>query len=279
MTLLKISVIIPCYNQGAYLDDSLNSVFNQVCHDWECIIVDDGSTDDTRIIAKKWLDRDLRFRYFYKVNGGVSQARNFGIEQARGEIILPLDADDKIGPEYLKLSIDEFKKNDQLKLVYCKAQKFGINEEYWDLPSFNLQRLALDNMIFCCAFFKKSDWQKTGGYDKNMDDGFEDWEFWIALLKNGGQVIRLDYLGFYYRIKDGSRTKKINQRIRNSLFKYISVKHADFFVKQLGSFFYLRNEIASVESKYKEKLRSEKYVIDLFLYRFFKVTIFGKYKP
>lgn len=279
MSCIQISIVIPCYNQAEFLNDALTSVYNQKFDDWECIIVDDGSTDNTKEIGLEWSEKDSRFRYFFKKNEGVSVARNYGIEKSVGIFILPLDADDKIGPDYIKLSIDEFKRNNKLKLVYCKAQKFGITSEYWDLPLFNLQQLAFNNMIFCSAIFRRSDWQIVGGYDKKMDQGFEDWEFWIALLKDGGQVIRLDYLGFFYRIKHTSRTKKINQSFRNSLFKYISIKHADFFVEQVGSFFYLRNEIASVENQYKAKLKSEKFVIDLFLYRFFNFTIFGKYKP
>ena len=279
MTLLKISVIIPCYNQVEYLDESLQSVLDQTYTNWECIIVNDGSTDNTQEVANSWVTLDNRFRYFKKNNGGVSSARNFGISLAQGEYILPLDADDKIAPEYIKLAINEFVRNKDLKLIYCKSQKFGFKNEPWQLPDFNLRLLASNNMIFCSSIFKKLDWHETGGYDEKMDEGFEDWDFWISLLKDGGQVIRLDYLGFFYRIKHASRTKNINQTIRNSLFKYMSVKHADFFVEQVGSFFHLRNEIAVVENKYKAKLKSEKFVIDLFLYTFLNFTIFGKYKP
>jgi len=275
---VKISVIVPCYKQAEYLEDALNSVLEQSFENWECIIVNDGSPDNTKEIALRWLNLDSRFKYIEQANLGVSAARNFGIFHAQGEYILPLDADDKIGCKYIQNALIEFDKNSELKLVYCNAMKFGEIEKVWELPKFNLYELASSNMIFCSSIFKKSDWKKIGGYDKTMDKGFEDWEFWIALLKTGGQVIKLDYLGFFYRIKEGSRTKKINQSTRDILFKYMSIKHADFFVEHVGSFFYLRNETAMVKNNYKEKLKSEKYVIDLFLYKFFKFTIFGKYK-
>jgi glycosyltransferase involved in cell wall biosynthesis len=276
---IQISIIVPCYNQGEFLNETLSSIIKQTFSNWECIIIDDGSSDNTKEIAKIWLEKDTRFRYFYQKNQGVSIARNFGIEKALGEFILPLDADDKIASEYIRLSLNEFKNNNNLTLVYCQARKFGKINEKWLLPEFNLFDLAVNNMIFCSSIFKKSDWKRIGGYDENMVKGFEDWEFYIALLKKGGAVSRLDYTGFYYRIEGNSRSKKINQEVRDSLFEYLSIKHADFFVHQLGSFFHLRSKMALIESNYKENLKSEKFVIDLFLYRFFKFTIFGKYRP
>ncbi len=80
-----ISIVVPCFNQGKYLNESLQSVFEQTYSLWECIIIDDGSTDDTRNITKKWLEKDSRFKYFYKENDGLCAARNSGIEIANGE--------------------------------------------------------------------------------------------------------------------------------------------------------------------------------------------------
>jgi len=276
---VKISIVVPCYKQADFLEEALKSVQGQSFEDWECIIVNDGSPDNTGAIAEKWQNLDLRFKYLKQINLGVSSARNFGISQAQGEYILPLDADDIIAPRYIEKALIEFDKKSNLKLVYCEAKKFGDQEELWKLPEFNLKQLASNNMIFCSSVFRKSDWQKVNGYDVEMKMGFEDWEFWISLLKKGGKVVKLDYLGFFYRIKESSRTEKIDQPIRDTLFKYMSIKHADFYVEHFGSFFSLRNKIALVEISYQEKLKSEKFVIDLFLHKFFKFTIFGKYNP
>ena len=71
----KVSVIVPCYNQVLYLDETLQSVFEQTHTNWECIIIDDGSTDDSKVIALKWCSVDSRFSYFYKSNDGLSSAR------------------------------------------------------------------------------------------------------------------------------------------------------------------------------------------------------------
>ncbi len=91
-----ISVIVPCYLQAEYLDECLQSVYDQTYSNWECIIVNDGSLDNTEEIAKRWLEKDNRFRYIYKENGGLSSARNAGIREAKGEWIQFLDSDDMI---------------------------------------------------------------------------------------------------------------------------------------------------------------------------------------
>ncbi|WNM20251.1 glycosyltransferase family 2 protein [Flavobacterium capsici] len=274
----KVSIVIPCYNQAEYLDECLQSVYNQTLLNWECIIVNDGSTDNTKDIANEWVKKDSRFHYFEKKNGGLSDARNSGISIATGEFILPLDADDTISNEYLELAVNEFQLDNTLKVVYCKANKFGSENCIWELPDFSLSNLSKNNMIFCSAMYKKSDWKLTGGYDVNMIYGWEDWEFWIALLKNGGNVKRLDHIGFNYRVKNISMVKELNSNQKEEMLQYMSYKHTDFYISQFGSFKKLNDEFENSKNEFKRKLQSEKFVIDLFLKTFFGFTIFGKYK-
>lgn len=226
-----ITIIIPCYNQAVYLDECLESVINQTYNNWECVIINDGSNDDSENKALNWVKKDNRIKYIYQNNLGVSAARNNGIKCSKSKFILPLDADDKIAPEYIEKALDEFSKTPNLTLVYCLANKFGLVNESWYLGQFNLYDLAVDNKIFCSAIFKKSDWEKIGGYDETMRDGVEDWEFWINLLKSGGKVTRLDYLGFYYRIKGTSRQIIFNKKDKSETIYYIVKKHPDFFYK------------------------------------------------
>lgn len=273
-----VSIIVPCYNQAQYLDEALQSVLEQTYKSWECIIVNDGSPDNTEEVAGKWVIKNSRFKYVFKQNGGVSSARNLGIAHSVGEFILPLDADDKLGSSYVEKSVAVFLESPSLKLVYCRAMKFGDENEIWKLPDFSLQNLAIDNLIFCSALYKKIDWEYIGGYDERMILGLEDWEFWIALLKKGGEVFRIDEVDFYYRIKKNSRQSDLKVDNKKILFEYLSIKHADFFVKQLGSFIYLHSIIKNTKSEFQNKLQSEKFVIDLFCSTFFKFNIFKKYK-
>jgi glycosyltransferase involved in cell wall biosynthesis len=274
----KVSIIVPCYNQAQYLEEALQSVLCQTYNNWECIIVNDGSPDNTGEIIEKWCKKDGRFKSIYQKNGGLSSARNLGISVAIGEVILPLDADDKIGLNYVLLAIEAFEKNSSLKVVYCKAEKFGEEIGEWKLPSFSLFNLSRNNLIFCSAFFKKEDWNSVGGYDISMKHGWEDWEFWIAILKNGGTVKRLEEVYFYYRIKKTSMLQSMNRKNESDILNYLSVKHADFFVKYYGSFKEMEDQLTVLKKMNEINLRSEKFVIDVFCKKFFGFTVFGKYK-
>ena len=152
-----VSIIVPCYKQAQYLDEALQSVLDQTYENWECIIVNDGSPDNTKEIAQKWVAKDIRFKYIYQNNKGVSAARNLGISNANGIYILPLDGDDKISEKYIEEAIIAFEKDKSLKLVYCKAEKFGNEKGEWILNPFSLYNLSKKNMIFCSALYRKNE--------------------------------------------------------------------------------------------------------------------------
>lgn len=238
---------MPCYNQAQYLDECLQSVLDQTYQDWECIIVNDGSPDNTAEVAKRWLEKDARFKYFFKENGGLSSARNFGIDKAEGRWILPLDCDDYISNDYLDLALKHFNV-EKTKVIYCNAEKFGADSGKLELKNFSLLQLSRENVIFCTAFFRKRDWKKVGGYDENLKLGYEDWEFWINILKDGGDVIKINSTCFFYRIKHRSMLKKLQEDGEDSTIQYIEKKHLSFFHKHLGTLHYL----------YLERLKSEK---------------------
>lgn len=264
---LLVSIIVPCYNQAQYLDEALQSVLDQTYTNWECFIINDGSPDNTEEIARKWVEKDVRFVYLYKENGGLSSARNAGIEIASGKYILPLDADDKIAASYIELGIDFFQRDSDLKVVYCKAEKFGDEYGIWQLPPFSIYDLGQYNMIFCSAIFKKEDWELVGGYDINMIYGLEDWEFWISILKNGGNIKCLDEVGFYYRIRVNSMARVINHEERSYSTQYVAKKHIDFFIKNYDM-------LNRGRKNYEFKLKSEKYVFNLFTKMFLGFKLF-----
>ena len=127
-----VSVIVPCYNQASYLGETLHSVFNQTYVDWECIIVNDGSTDHTEEIAVLWCEKDSRFRYLYKENGGLSSARNMGIAVSKGEYIQFLDSDDLIVPEKFQLQIKDLQES-QISV----SDYFSFQDGNLDVPVVN----------------------------------------------------------------------------------------------------------------------------------------------
>ncbi|WP_312321547.1 glycosyltransferase family A protein [Soonwooa sp.] len=226
-----ISIIVPCYNQSQYLDECLQSVLDQTYQNWECIIVNDGSKDDTEEIALKWIVKDNRFKYISKENGGVASARNYGIRKCKGEWILPLDGDDKINIEYLSKAQTFFTKD--IDLIYSNSEFFGEVTGVWNLENYNYFNLLQSNMIFCSAFFRKTSWEKASGYDPKLIYGYEDWEFWISILNENSKVIKLDYLGFYYRRKLESRDILINKDVtkKDKSYNYIYTKHLDKYLQ------------------------------------------------
>lgn len=250
-----VSIIVPCYNQVQYLEECLQSVLDQTYQDWECIIVNDGSPDNTDEVAKKWTEKDTRFKYLRKENGGLSSARNAGIEVAKGNYILPLDADDSVSKDYVSFALEILKKEDETKVVYCLAEKFGTESSIWKLSDFSLMDLSRNNMIFCSAIYRKEDWIKAGGYDTNMNKGLEDWEFWIAILKNGGKVKKLNHIGFFYRVKKTSMVKEMDSGYKHQVSEYLIRKHADFYLK-------INQQLYKENKDLKSKTESKKFLIN-----------------
>ncbi len=104
----KISIIVPCYNGAKYIRQTLDCLQKQTVEDWECIIVDDGSTDSSAEIIKEFVTKDSRYKYIYKDNGGVSSARNMGLDNASGEWITFIDSDDTVDLDYFNIKgLDE----------------------------------------------------------------------------------------------------------------------------------------------------------------------------
>lgn len=229
MKLPFISIIIPCYNQAQYLPETLDSVLRQTYEHWECIIVNDGSTDNTQVIAQNYCAKDERFRYLPKENGGVSAARNMGIQHSTGSFILPLDSDDIIADTYVEKAIRYFEAHPETKLVYCKAEFFGEIKGQWDLPPYHYQRLLLQNIIFCSAVYRRESYDSSAGYNENMSAGNEDWDFWLTFLNADDVVYQIPEICFYYRIRSNSRNRTIDglndlnrKLVQNHLDQYMS---------------------------------------------------------
>lgn len=258
----KISIIVPCYKQADFLDECLQSVMDQSYNDWECLIINDGSPDHTDEIAKNWVERDFRFKYFEKENGGVASARNFGIEKTIGNWILPLDADDKIHQDYLSLAIDRI--NEGYDLIYCKGEYFGDQHAGFYNCDYSFEKLFEGNIIFVSAIFSKEIGQGFQ-FDEQLKDGLEDWDFWISLLSSKeAKVFQIDKVLFYYRIKKESRNQIINIQIEklHAAKMYIYKKHEEIYLKYFGSYFDLLSKVRILKEENKNILKiknSKKY--------------------
>jgi glycosyltransferase involved in cell wall biosynthesis len=229
-----VSIVIPCYNQACYLEEAVKSVLNSSYKDFEIIIVNDGSSDNTEEVSLRLQKEIVGIRYFYQENKGPSSARNLGIKNSVGSIILPLDADDLISPLYIEEAVKVLENQKNVKVVYCEAEMFGEKTGKWIIPDFSINKLVRRNLIFSTAFYKKSDWERIGGYDEKMTWSLEDWDFWLSILKDGGEVVRLPMVGFFYRISKNTRTENARNEGLAMTISYFNVKHKDFIYKKLG---------------------------------------------
>lgn len=244
----KVSIIVPCYNQAEYLSETLDSVLAQTYSNWECVIVDDGSNDNSREISQKYVNKDCRFKYIYQENQGPSVARNNGIRHSDGYYILPLDADDLIADTYVEKALDVFERMPDMKLVYCQAKMFGERNEFWDLPEYEYQEIIWGNMIFCTAMFSRHDFDKAGGYNPNMKDGLEDWDFWLSFLSPDDKVFRINEILFFYRIKSLSRNgKAIN--VEQNLCRKIFHNHTEVYTPYLQDIVFYKRQLLNEYNK------------------------------
>lgn len=252
----KISIIIPCYNLGQYLGETIDSVLNQTFDDYEIIIVDDGSSDEETLNQLNSLSHP-KIKVFHTPNQGLAKARNTGIKEAKGKYILPLDADDKIAPTYLEKAYKILEEDENIGIVYCLAEFFDKENGKWDLPEFSLAEMVLNNLIFCSAFFRKSDWEAVGGYKKTMKYGWEDYEFWLSIIELERKVFRIPEYLFFYRQRSDSMANVMSRE--NLLYSHreIAKNHPQLFINNIETLFdkiySLKDEVSKKQKELLEK--------------------------
>ena len=223
----KVSVIIPCYNQGIYVSEAVDSVLAQTFQDLEIIIVNDGSTDEKTNSILAALNRD-KTRVLKTTNQGLAAARNNGISAATGTYILPLDADDRIATGYIDEGVQLLEAEPDVGIVYCRAMLFGAVNSEWALPPYSIEEMLKDNVIFCSALFRREDWETVGGYDTGMVYGWEDYDFWLSLIERGRKVRQLDSHSFFYRVSADSMVRTKEKWQKTEMFARIYRRHQTF---------------------------------------------------
>ena len=253
----KVSVIVPCYNQAQYLDESLTSIYNQTYTNWECIIVNDGSPDHTEEIALKWQAKDSRFIYVYKENGGVSSARNLGIEKATSDFILPLDADDKFEPTFLEKAVKALIDNPEVGIVSSWGMFFTKDKK---LQVYKSSAKSTSDLLFCngvnmgFSLFRKESWEKAGKYDCAASNGYEDWEFLLRVSALGCKVHIIEEVLFFYRQHQVSRRREMNQREQESK-KFIYMNNKSIYIEHYEEFIDHFLKVSDLEKKEINKFR------------------------
>ena len=234
-----VTIVVPCYKQAHFLKDSLQSVLEQTYTNWECIIVNDGSPDNTESIAEKWSALDSRFKYIKKDNGGLSSARNAGIAISKGEYILPLDADDVLHQDYLAFLVPELNGNQSLAIVSCNSRFFKkrIDNIIYELEpqGESFRSLLYVNQLIATSLYRRVCWELVRGYDESMKNGFEDWEFWLAITKTGWKYKIVPKFLFYYRKSKKSMLVDTISNYAEINKEYIFTKHKDVYTQDFDN--------------------------------------------
>ncbi len=228
----QVAIITPIYNAEAFLAETLDSILASSYPHIEVILMDDGSNDDSLAIAQTYAAKDARVKAYTQPNAGASAARNHAIQLCNSPYILPIDADDLIHPDYVRQAVEILIQNPAIKVVSSEIEMFGDRTGRCHYPPFSLRLLARKNMIPICSMYRKSDWEKAGGYSPIVK-GREDWDFWLSIFQHGGEFYRLPIVGVNYRIHAGSKRKR-TQHLKRQLVDTINVRHRDFLYQQLG---------------------------------------------
>ena len=228
----KVSIIIPLYNQYKYLREAVDSVCKSSYPNMEIIIVNDGSTD----ISNEELKNEFCgiAKIITQSNQGVCSARNNGIDNATGEYILTLDADDKIDPTFIAKASSILANDNNIGIVYSKAEYFGDNFGEWYFPQYDNKKFLIDNCIQSCALFRKEDWKASGGYKYAMESGGEDWEFWLSIIELGKIPYRIEEPLFYYRKHKSSKTSCNYEAQYLKILSNIILLHTNLYVQDLN---------------------------------------------
>ena len=268
----QISVVIPCYNQARYIAECLDSVVAQTFKDYEVIIVNDGSTDNSLEIIKQYIDRYKNFLLLNQSNQGVVFARNNAISKAKGKYIYPLDADDKIASECLEKLYNAII-NGKGDIITSRVLKFGKETGEMVLRSPTPYHLSTGNCLVNSALFRKTDFIKAGSYDEDFVLGLEDYDLWLNMtLIHKLKVYRVPDILFFYRIKKLSESRNMQQMAQYSLIlrkkllkKYPQMRFYRFLSKFIKIFYRdsIRNNRRSIKilgiTVYRSKELSNKF--------------------
>lgn len=251
----RISVLMPCFNHGAFVGEAIDSVLAQTFQDFEIIVIDDGSTDT---LTKDVLSRltTPRTTVLTTVNRGLPAARNHAAEHASGTLFCALDADDKLAPAWFEKAVKVLDDRPDLAFVSHWLETFGDEHWTWKPERCDLPALLARNTVNGAAVVRREAFEAVGGYDVSMREGCEDWDFWLRLAERGFPGAIIPEVLFYYRRRSDSMSRAMldARRYRRPLDTLIA-KHEQSYRSHLPAILvakeaeaqHLIREIAAIE--------------------------------
>ncbi len=249
-----ISVVIPTYNKGNFIKESVGSALAQGYKNIEILIVNDGSTDNSAEVAKEIIQSNpnSRIRLLEKTNGGISDTRNFALKHVKGRLVVTLDGDDVMKPGFIIRALQEMRRAD-VNLVTCEVELFGDETGSWSPNNFDPYYLRYENMIPTLAIWDRNLYDQTSGY--NLALAFnEDWAFWLSCSRHGLKVHTIREKLFRYRVTaDGLAQNYIKDSWPWSV-SLMMTSHEDLYV--VDEVLWAHETLKGIPDKWVEKMRA-----------------------
>ena len=251
----RISVLMPCFNHGAFIAEAVDSVLAQTFQDFEINVVDDGSTEPATREALSRL-AGPRTTVLTTANRGLPAARNHAARHSSGEFYCAVDADDKLAPTWFEKAVGVLDDRPEVMFVSHWLETFGDERWTWTPERCDLVSLLARNAVNGAALVRREVFESVGGYDETMRDGCEDWDFWLRLVERGFHGLIIPEVLFYYRRRSDSMSRVMleEQTYRRPL-EVLVATHADAYRRHLAAVLvakeaevlHLTREIADLE--------------------------------
>lgn len=228
-----ISVVIPCYNDGNYLPETIEKLALQTYRNFEIIVVNDGSTDPFTLQVLAELS-GKGITVLHKENGRMASARNHGVKHAKGQLIATLDADDYFHPSFFEKAIRILSDNKNVGVVTSHIKLFGEINKIAKPRGGNEYNFLFSNQCPACAMVRKTVWDAVDGYDEAMKKGYEDWEFYIRVTQLGWLIHVIPEKLLFYRQTRKSVHRNDTLTHRRELVDYIITKHKEWYLAKLS---------------------------------------------
>ena len=253
----RISVLVPCFNHGRFIRETIDSILAQTLPDFEIIVVDDGSTDPDTRKALAQLAAE-RITVLTTEHRGLPAARNHAARHAHGEFCCAVDADDKLAPAWFEKAVRVLEERPDVAFVSHWLETFGDERWTWTPERCDLASLLARNAVNGAALVRRTAYDAVGGYDESMREGCEDWDFWLRLVERGFQGAIIPEVLFYYRRRSDSMSRVMldEERYRRPLDVLVRKHDAAFrehlvpvLVAKEAEVLHLSREIAELERK------------------------------
>jgi glycosyltransferase involved in cell wall biosynthesis len=239
-----VSVIVCCYNLGEFLGEAVASVLTQTFHDFDVLVVDDGSTDPLTQQVLAEIEQPS-VRVLRSENRGLAAAKNLGLANTSGRYVCMVDADDRLDPTLLQKSVAALDRDESLAFVSHWLRAFGDETWDWTPTTCELPALLDVNTVNGAALVRRAAVEAVGGFDESFVDGCEDWDLWIGLVERGFRGAIIPEFLFQYRRRATSMSRLMMKGDTHPrLYRRLVEKHLDSYRDHLGSLLLRREEDA-----------------------------------